>query len=266
MEGAPWVKALEPLDPHAPLRPRRHRRRGTDGGAGEDHRARPHSRRQEQPRLVPALGRRTSRRHAGCAAQDARRVRSQRPARGDHPHPDRLLRRAPVAQREPPPAMKLWPAAMPGPRPCLVRRQRGWCGPPGDGAANPGVVTLKSAESAGRPWPRGRPARRAGISAPGRAPAWRDREAASGRGGGSRGRLHGWPCAGRDPFPLCGDRRVADRRGPVCGAAAVAGGFGQHRQQHVPAGRVRRPSTRWRWRRRSSPRGRPPGTLVVVGA
>jgi|SRR5260221_8615246 len=76
--------------------PVRHRRRGTRGRAGEDHRARPHSRRHQQPGLVPALGRRASRRHARGAPGDARWIRSQRPARGHHPHPDRVLRRAPV--------------------------------------------------------------------------------------------------------------------------------------------------------------------------
>ena len=67
--GAPWVTALEPLTPTP------YDLAVTAGGirtaARQDHCARPHPRRQEQPGLVPAFSSRTGRRHARRAAQDA---------------------------------------------------------------------------------------------------------------------------------------------------------------------------------------------------
>src|SRR5215468_7192039 len=60
--------------PHAALRPCRRRRRGARGRAREDHRPCLDPRRQQQPRLVPPLGRRAGRRHPRRAADDAGRL------------------------------------------------------------------------------------------------------------------------------------------------------------------------------------------------
>jgi len=67
--------------------------------------------------------------------------------------------------------MKLWSAATPGPGRALCAGSAAGAAA-GDGWPTRGLLRSRALVGC-RPWPRGCPARRAGISAPGRAPAWR---------------------------------------------------------------------------------------------